>query len=848
VTTSLVYQTTGSLYCAPRGSEAPDNSHWVLTPGDGFNLPTSITDPLTHATTLTYDSQRKNLTNVADPLGHSVSMTYNSTGNLTSISNADGSIQTSYSNGFPNSLTDPLQRQVSFQYDGVWRLKTATDPAGNKTQYAYTPLNQISQITDALNGLTSFAYDPNGNLLTLTDANYHATTYTYDNMDRVATRTDPLYHSESYQYDLNGNLTLFTDRKSQPTNYQYDALNRLKQVTFADQSTITYTWDAGNRLTQVVDSLNGTITRSYDGLDRLLSETTAQGTVSYTYDAAGRRSTMSASGQLGISYTYDNANRLTQITQGTAVASIAYDNANLRTSLTLPNGVVLAYTYDIASELTGLTWTKAGATLANITYGYDYAGRMTQMASSLGGGNLPTAVSPTTYNAANQLTQWGAATLSYDLNGNLTSDGTYSYTWNARNQLVGGNLQYDALGRRTRNPAGTSFLYDGLNPIQELSGSTATANLLTGLGIDEIFSRTDSTGTSSFLTDRLGSTAALADSAGNLQTLYTYEPFGKTTTTGTVSSNPYQFTGRENDPTGLYYLRARYYNPTLQRFISEDPARPSGGDWNLYKYAGDDPITGIDPTGLWSPQAHDALVQHALGPCDVSSGDISAIQSASRTFDAATGLSATYANWHALAQPGQSPDAALQQIAAIIASQLQYARDIWQNGDKSLALSQLGIAIHPIMDLTSPAHTALTPRGRVPYTWPDPLNILLHSITDKIVIVYRLRGPCQAQSASASASEKQGAGPPGAVAGRYGRGDRRTPACERSRRLGDSGPSGLALAFGPAGSSWRPGSRSRRSAGRPPGSPVAGAGSHSAAANPRAVGGRSAPGSCSPVL
>jgi len=92
------------------------------------------------------------------------------------------------------------------------------------------------------------------------------------------------------------------------------------------------------------------------------------------------------------------------------------------------------------------------------------------------------------------------------------------------------------------------------------------------------------------------------------------------------------------------------------------------------------------------------------------------------------------------------------------------------------------------------------------------------------------------------------AGPPGAVAAGHGRADRRTPACRLTRRPGDSGPSGPALAFGLAGSSWRPDSRSRRSAGRPPGSPVAGAGSHMAAADPGAVGGRSAPGSSSRVV
>lgn len=101
-----------------------------------------------------------------------------------------------------------------------------------------------------------------------------------------------------------------------------------------------------------------------------------------------------------------------------------------------------------------------------------------------------------------------------------------------------------------REPATTSLLFDVNNVTEELSGSTVAA-LLTGLGVDEIFSRTDSAGARYFLRDLLGSTIALTGSTGAVQTQYTYDPYGNTTTTGTASANPYQFTGRENDGTGL---------------------------------------------------------------------------------------------------------------------------------------------------------------------------------------------------------------------------------------------------------------------------------------------------------
>jgi RHS repeat-associated protein len=140
--------------------------------------------------------------------------------------------------------------------------------------------------------------------------------------------------------------------------------------------------------------------------------------------------------------------------------------------------------------------------------------------------------------------------------------------------------------------------------VQELDGASpanVTANLLTGLNIDEYFARADSNGAMNFLTDAMGSTLALADSSGAINTSYTYEPFGNTSTNG---SNPYQFTGRENDGTGLYFYRARYYSPTFQRFIAQDPLDFRGGDTNLYAYALNSPVSFRDPLGACAGTPH----------------------------------------------------------------------------------------------------------------------------------------------------------------------------------------------------------------------------------------------------
>jgi len=172
--------------------------------------------------------------------------------------------------------------------------------------------------------------------------------------------------------------------------------------------------------------------------------------------------------------------------------------------------------------------------------------------------------------------------------------------------LTGGtaaSFAYDGIARRRSKTVGgttTSFLYDGSNFVQELTSGAPTANLLTGLDIDETFTRTDAGGANALLIDALGSALALADASGTVQTQYTFGPFGATTASGVTSANALQFAGRENDGTGLYNNRARYYSPGLQRFISEDPIGLAGRQLDLYAYVSDDPVNLADPSGLSS--------------------------------------------------------------------------------------------------------------------------------------------------------------------------------------------------------------------------------------------------------
>ena len=610
-TTAYSYDSLANVISITRLSGTSSEVTTSFTYDTTFSQMTSVTDELGHTWTLGLDNNG-NVTGITNPLGHHTTATRNAAGQIQSVTSAaEDTVSLGYTNGIISSISDALGNSTKFAVDGAGRIVGVTDPLGNPTSVVYDVLSRIVQIVEANGAVTSFGHDADGNLITLTDANGGITTYAYDAMDRQASRTDPLGGIEVYSFDDNNNLVQFVDRRGTVRAYNYDGLNRPVFVGFGQsgsgyESSISYDWDAGNRLTQAVDSIAGTIVRTYDGLDNLTEELTPQGEVSYSYNAS-QRASMRVAGQNVISYTWDNAHRLTGITQGTAAVGISYDTANRRTSLTLPNGVNIGYSFDNDSRITGLTYTAGSSQLGNLTYVYDVDGRVIGKGGSLAATTLPSAISGNTYNAANEMLNFGGQALTYDANGNLTNDGVNTYTWDARNQMsaISGGTNagfiYDGFGRRTSKTVGqntTQYIYDWLNPVQEIQGGALSASLLTGLRPDEYFFRSDSEGNvSSVLTDALGSTIGLVGSTQTVATSYNYGPFGSTASGGASSTNSYQFTGRENDGTGLFEYRSRYYDSSLQRFVSQDPIGFAGGDSNLYAYVRNEPTNHRDPTG-----------------------------------------------------------------------------------------------------------------------------------------------------------------------------------------------------------------------------------------------------------
>lgn len=572
---------------------------------------TSLIDPLGRTTRFEYN--RGCLERATDPLGQSNAFTCTKSGQLESVTDALSNTSFAYHFGGEVVATlDPLGRGATYRHDALGRLVASQGPNGEISRAEYDIRGRLVKAVTADGGTTEIAYDANGNVTDVLLPHQAGVTYEYDSRDRLIKRTDSLGRSEAWTYDGMNRSTSYTDRRGLITRYRYDMLGRTILMTYHDGSSVESTYDAGNRPLTVVDSISGIIAWTYDSFDRVVQASSPQGVVSYGYDSVGRRISMVADSQLEMRYTYDDGDRLIRQQQGAEVVEYTYDAAGRRTSTTLPNLVRAGYAYNAAGELTGLAWSLGGKTLGDLGYGYDRRGFVIAQTGSLAPKALPLAsTGMNAFDDNQRQTHYNGQSLSYDANGNLLHDGTHIFEWNARNELVRvmegaaavAEYRYDALGRRVRKIEGETdiaYLYDGSSAIQE--GNITSKNpIFTGLGIDERFARNEGSVRAYFLTDHLGSTRVLADSDGKLLTHYDIDPYGGAEVRGSAYDNPYLYTGRELDASGLYYYRARYYHSGMGRFISEDPIGLAGG-LNAYAYVEGNPIGNTDPLGLvkWS--------------------------------------------------------------------------------------------------------------------------------------------------------------------------------------------------------------------------------------------------------
>ncbi|PJN01568.1 Wall-associated protein [Streptomyces sp. CB01201] len=503
------------------------------------------------------------------------------------------------------------------------RCKATTKLSGTQnsvTSFHYDTRGNLDSVTPPTQiGKVTYHYDVLGRVTDSKDGRGVTTLYTYDNRDRVTKVDTGSYDSVAYVYDGDGNLTSRTDRTGTQT-YQFDPLSRETIRTLQDGSqtvlaytangnvdtytdpsgVLDYTWDKANRLTELKDQSGRKTVYGYNNNDTRTSTTYPGNTVqSVDVDKSGRPTTIKTTSPKGtltnLTYTYG---------YGTGGAS---DGTKIRTATDVLAGLKTSYTYDVAGRFSYAKEEKGSTLNSSWQYCYDLAGNLTSQ------GVDPGCPRGTTYtvNDAQQITGKNGSTAnwSYDKAGNETAgastpEGTRTAEkWSDYSQLtslaVGGTTyagQYASTDQSERTKLGQTTFHNG--PLG-LSAET-TAGVDTGFNREPggtLNSMTTGGKAYYYLTDALGSVIGLADESGTKANTYTYSPRGVARTTTQAVPQPYRFAGGHQDPTGLYHLGARYYDPNTGRFTQPDP---SGQEKNPYLYAEGDPVNRIDPRGLLS--------------------------------------------------------------------------------------------------------------------------------------------------------------------------------------------------------------------------------------------------------
>ncbi|MBP5433034.1 polymorphic toxin-type HINT domain-containing protein [Ruminococcus sp.] len=606
---------------------------------DSIGRNTAITDTYGNRTEFVYNSNSQ-LREMKDPKGYVYSYTYDANGNKTDITYPDGtSSHTDYdARGRVTSQTDQNGNTTSYKYDGADRLTGVTDALGNTTSYAYDEAGELISVTDAEGNITQYGYDEHsrvnkivnaagqtaemtydstGNVLTSTDFGGKKTEYSYDGYDRLVSKKNDSGRT-SYSYTRDGKLASASMGRGNYT-FTYDAMDNLTKLAYPDGSYVEYAYDDFGRMTSM-GTPYGTTAYTYDDLDRIVRITDKNGAVvSYRYDANGNRSeTVYPNGQKTV-YNYDKLNRLvseyTVDDKDNVILKYEYTigKAGEKTSVA-ENDRTVDYVYDKLYRLVAEAVTDSDGKVTRYSYTYDKVNN--RISKTVDG-----EVTSYTYNELNQLVKENDTLYEYDEAGNLVSvtapDKSSLFAYNADNKMIRATVQqgndvsveeyeYDFAGNRVSKKTENDYVHY-LNDISgELSYVIAETDQ-NGLEVCyytrglELLSQFRDGKTSYYLTDGHGSVRALADSDGNITDKYDYDAWGNLISSEGDTPNSYLYCAEALDSTtGLYYLRARYMDPSTGTFTSMDTYQGDIFDpatLHKYLYANSNPVTYNDPTG-----------------------------------------------------------------------------------------------------------------------------------------------------------------------------------------------------------------------------------------------------------
>ncbi len=601
-TTQLQYEGSGCASCGGAGAKVS-----ALIDADG------------HATRWDYDLQGRVIQETR-PDGGSAAVTYETTSSRVKqirdrkqqTIDLEYFLDNKWKRVTYGNTTQPTP-SVSFTWDPVYsRLATVTDGTGT-TSYSFYPVTtpptlgtgRLQTVDGPLgNDAITYGYDEVGRVVSRS-VNGVGVSFTYDALGRLSSETNSL-GAFAYAYDgVAGRVTSVTHPSGRNTSYSYEGNtgdHRLQQIVNQGPgstalSSFQYTSDPTGLVTSWTQQTNGDPAKVY-GIERdaaqrltaaILSTTDPSPTVlkryRYAYDAAGNRTTEQVD-DVAAAATYDTLDALTGLQPGGALA--------FRGTLSEPATVIVqgkAATVEATNAFHAQAQAGSGAT--NVV-----------VSATDPSGNTRT----NTYQVS---TTGAATTLSYDANGNLTSDGTRTFEWDGANRLTAvalgahrSEFGYDGWGHRVRivekdSGAMTSdrrFLWCGTTLCEERDAAgTGVARRFFAEGME------DGGMPFFYAMDHLGNVRELTDASGSVRARYDYDPYGRATKLSGDKDSVFTYAGLMNhSPTGLLLATFRGYDAGLGRWISRDPIGLAGGP-NAYAYAGGAPLDAIDPLGLLQP-------------------------------------------------------------------------------------------------------------------------------------------------------------------------------------------------------------------------------------------------------